>query len=99
MVVFAYQLGVDLLMQYTYSDLAVCFGCGIFIWLYIIFHVQSIFIATMSMLSIFASIPLSLILYNYVFRVNYFSLLHNLVIIIVLAIGADDIFVFNDMWK
>lgn len=86
-------------MEYTYKDMAICLLCGIFIWIYMVVHVKSIFIATMSMINIFMSIPISIIIYNYVFGIKYFALLHLLVIIIVLAVGADDIFVFNDMWK
>lgn len=39
---------------------------------------------------------MSLVIYHYAFGIEYFSLLHNLVIAVVLAVGADDIFVFND---
>ena len=99
LVVFAYKLGFELIYDYTYKDLAISLSCGVFIWLYVIFHVKSIFIASFAMLGIFMSIPISLVIYSYIFDIKYFALLHNLVIIIVLSIGADDIFVFNDMWK
>jgi predicted RND superfamily exporter protein len=86
-------------MNYTYSDLWLCLACGIFIWLYLVMHVKSVFIGSFAMLNVFMSIPLSIDLYYYLFGIEYFALLHNLVIIIVMGVGADDIFVFNDMWK
>lgn len=45
------------------------------------------------------SIPITLILYNYVFAIKYLSLLHILSILIVIALGTDDVFVFNDIWN
>jgi predicted RND superfamily exporter protein len=45
------------------------------------------------------SVPISLVVYKLVFGITYFSLLHILVILIILGIGADDIFVFHDAWE
>ena len=45
------------------------------------------------------SIPVTVVVYHYIFGIKYFALLHNLVIIIELAVGADDVFVLNDTWN
>ena len=52
----------------------------------------------MSLLNIFMSIPIALVIYTYVARVTYFSTLHISVFIIIIGIGSDDIFVFHDFW-
>ena len=68
-------------------------------FLYMTFHTGSIFISFISMLNIFMSIPVALVIYTYVMQVTYFSSLHLSVAIIIIGIGADDIFVFHDFWK
>ena len=45
------------------------------------------------------SFALTAFLYQGIFRIQYLSNLHNLVIFIVLGIAADDIFVFIEAWK
>lgn len=87
------------MMAYTYRDLLIAMFCGIFIWGYIAVHVRSIVLATIGVMQLFCCIPFALVIYHFVFNIYYFSLLHNLVIAIVLAVGADDIFVFNDNFK
>ena len=45
------------------------------------------------------SLPLAWFFYDNVFQIKYFSLLNILCLFLVLAIGADDIFVFMDAYK
>ena len=51
------------------------------------------------MLHISITIPVALVLYNYVLGINYFSSIHLSSLLIIIGIGADDIFVFHDTWK
>ena len=44
-------------------------------------------------------LPLAWLTYSYIFQIKYFDTLNVLCIFIVLAIGADDIFVFMDAYK
>jgi hypothetical protein len=44
------------------------------------------------------SIPITMVLYSKLFGVNYFSSIHIAVLIIIIGIGADDVFVFHDAW-
>ena len=37
-------------------------------------------------------------IFKYIFRIQYFCQLHIFVIIVIMGIGADDIFVFHDQW-
>jgi len=66
---------------------------------YMIIHTGSFFLSLISLLNIFMSIPVALVIYRYIFQVTYFSSLHLFVVIIIVGIGADDIFVFHDFWK
>lgn len=51
------------------------------------------------MAQIVLSIPLSLIVFKLFLGIEYFCALHIFVVIVILGIGADDVFVFDDMWK
>ena len=77
----------------------VTIGLAVFIWIYQTLHLKSMFLSSFALLNILMSIPITLILYNYVFSIKYLSLLHIMSILIVLALGTDDVFVFNDIWN
>lgn len=62
-------------------------------------HTRSFFLAVASLINIFMSIPIAICIYTYFFKVTYFSSLHLSIIIIIVGIGADDIFVFHDCWQ
>jgi predicted RND superfamily exporter protein len=65
---------------------------------YLSFHTKSTFLGLVSLINILMSIPVCLVIYNYVLRITYFSSLHLAVIFIVLGVGCDDVFVFHDFW-
>lgn len=66
--------------------------------LYMTFHMKSFFLAFFSIINLFFSIPVTLCIFHYIFGVTYFSVIHLSVLIIVIGIGADDVFVFHDFW-
>lgn len=68
-------------------------------FLYMTFHLQSLFFSILSLINIAASIPISILIYRYVLQYSYFTSLHLSVVIIVIGIGSDDVFVFHDFWK
>ena len=63
-----------------------------------IYHTNSVFLGIMSLMNIIMSVPINLIIYNYVLDVKYFSSIHIAALLIIIGIGADDIFVFHDFW-
>ena len=71
----------------------------IFVLLYFIFHLRSVFLATYSVLLIIFSFAVTQLLYREVLGIKFFATLHNLVIFIVLGISADNVFVLFDAWK
>lgn len=70
-----------------------------FVFLYFIFHLRSLFLAFIGISIILFSFSFTAIVCEGIFRVTYYSNLHSLVIFIVLGIAADDIFVFIDAWR
>lgn len=65
---------------------------------YMAIHLRSLFLATLNLLNIFMSVPLSLVAYRYIFQITYFSTLHLAIVFIALGIGCDDVLVFHDVW-
>lgn len=89
----------DVLMTETvYKDMSLTFACVGFIWVYMTFHLKSFFLSSMSMLNISMSIPVSLVIYKMIVGIEYFSVLNILIFLVVIGIGADNTFIFNDTW-
>ena len=72
---------------------------GLFVFCYIWFHLESLFMTCLGMLMIILSFPVSYLIYSGICRVEMNTTLNQLVIFIVLGIAADDIFVFCDAWR
>ena len=66
---------------------------------YMCFHMESVFLAFVSLLHVAMSIPVALVIYRYVLGITYWSNPHVSVLIVIIGVGADDIFVFHDIWK
>lgn len=69
------------------------------VFFYLRLMIGSWFLATVGMIEIFMSLPLAWFFFSYVLQIKYFSYLNVLCIFIVMAIGADDIFVFMDAYQ
>ena len=70
-----------------------------FVFVYLTFHLRSVFMSAFAMLNIILSFPLSLFFYKMIFQITFFSNLHILAVFIVLGIAADDVFAFMDAWN
>ncbi|KAJ9455055.1 Protein dispatched [Diplonema papillatum] len=70
-----------------------------FVYLYVQIHTSSFFLASLGMLQVLMPFPIAYFLYFTVFQVKGFYAFSTLSIYIMLAIGADDIFVFFDNWQ
>lgn len=71
----------------------------IFVFMYFIIHLRSLYLATVGISIILFSFCVTVCITEGILRVTYFSQLHSLAIFIVLGIAADDIFVFIDAWR
>ena len=70
-----------------------------FVFFYMAIHTESFFLASVGMMQILFSLPITYFFYRFVFQVPFYTQLHILTIFLVLGIGADDIFVLTDAWN
>lgn len=77
------------------KTLHVCLAC----LFYMIIHTRSVFLAVVSLANVLMCVPISLYIYNELFKIDYFSSMHLSVIIIIVGVGSDDVFVFHDNWQ
>lgn len=70
-----------------------------FVYCYLVFHLESIFLSTVGILLIIFSFPVTLIIVKGLLGVSYIGSLQIISIYIILGIGADDIFIFVDAWN
>ena len=80
-------------------DILLAFIAFFFVYLYIQIHTGSFLLATLGMIQVLMPFPLGYFVYSVIFQIKAFYGLSTLTVFIVLAIGADDIFVFMDSWE
>ena len=73
-------------------------GSFCFVFLYLTFHVKSVFLASGGMLEAVMSMPVAYLIYRGVFGISFFNALHIFSIYIILGTTADHIFLFTDTW-
>ena len=93
------QLIFDLILVILTADGLKAVGSFVAVFLYLRYMLGSWFLTAVGMFEIFMSLPLAWFSFSYIFQIKYFSFLNVLCIFIVIAIGADDIFVFMDAYK
>ncbi|XP_071502305.1 protein dispatched homolog 1-like [Diadema antillarum] len=90
---------IDLFREYILSDsVFIGVGCALvvlIIWIY----VGSFFITSMTIVGMLMSILVAYFLYKTVFRLPFFPYINILATVLIIGIGADDCFVFVDIWK
>jgi len=89
----------DVILQILTVDGLKAIASFMAVFFYLRIMLGSWFLTAVGMFEIFMSIPLSWLFFSYVFQIKYFSTLNTICIFIVIAIGADDIFVFMDAYK
>lgn len=88
----------EIQMDYIYQDMYMIVGTMCASIFYMTIHMKSFYLAFLSVINLFFAIPVTLVIYTYVVGVKYFSTIHVSVLIVVIGIGADDVFVFHDFW-
>ena len=81
------------------GDLLLTVGSLAFIFVIMVLHTGSFFLAGCGLLQVLLSFPVALCLYSVVFRIKLFGVLQVAGIFIILGIGADDIFILTDALK
>ena len=88
----------DIVIQIMY-DALFAVGSVFFIFGFIVYHTKSLWISTLAVFSILTSFLATNILYRVLLDYQYFGFFHVIAFFIILGIGADDLFVFLDVWK
>ena len=99
---FAYRselLWVEDVFNQAMKDVLCAVGSICFIFIFILIHTKSLWIAGFAILSIMTSFVTTNLIYRIVLDFRYIGFFHVLTLFIVLGIGADDIFVFYDVWR
>lgn len=89
----------DVTLDLLIHDILLVIGSVAFVFIYMWFHTQSCCLSFFGLLHIFASLPIAFLIYTYLFQIEPFYTLTFLSVYIILAIGADDVFVMVDAWK
>jgi len=96
---FMFTLFFDIIINILAADGMRAIASFVAVFFYLRIMLGSWFLTAVGMFEIFMSLPLSWLFYSYIFQIKYFSPLNVLAIFIVIAIGADDIFVFMDAYN
>ena len=70
-----------------------------FIFFLMLFHTRSLWITCFAVMSVMTSFIITNLIYNLVLRFLYLGFFHILSVFIILGIGADNFFVFYDIWR
>ena len=89
----------EFLFQQVIRDLVWLGGSLLFIFFVMLFHTRSLFITCFAIISIFFSFFTANLIYRFVLDYRHIGLMHVLALFIILGIGADDVFVFYDLWR
>ena len=81
------------------KDLQLAILSFVFICVFMWVQTGSVWITGWGIFSILSSFNIANLMYRIILDYRYFGVFHVLSIFIILGIGADDIFVFNDSWK
>lgn len=65
------------------------------IWLY----TTSLFLTIMTILCIFLALEISYFLYTFIFKISFFPFMNLLTIVIMIGVGADDMFIYCKVWS
>ena len=99
LVYWSYLLFVKDIAAQAAKEMLLTFGSLTFIFSFMVFHTKSLWISSFAVLSIGCSFLAANMIYRIVLGYAYFGLFHIIAMFIILGIGADDLFIFLDVWK
>ncbi len=94
-----FGLKYDLFASYLQEDTLYLGLSAIVVVIIIVLYVRSPFITAMTLLNMVMSIVLAYFAYKALFQLNFFPFVNIAATVLVIGIGADDTFVFIDIWK
>ena len=84
--------------KYLFHDLIYFVLAGLLIALFTLIYLLSFVLVIGTLVNIFLSFGFAYFLYHYVGQMVFFPFINLLALLILIAIGADDVFVFYDTW-
>lgn len=89
----------SLFEKYLISDSAwlgaACAVIFVAMWIY----TTSVFITVMAFLSMFWAVEVAYVLYTFVFKIKFFPYMNMVTLIVMVGIGADDLFIYCKVWR
>jgi len=85
-----------LIDQLILQDIALLFASFTLVFLYVGFHLQSLFLAGIAMLGIALSYPTTVFINRFIMQITVFNFINYIAVFVILGIAADDVFVFTD---
>ncbi|XP_048733211.1 protein dispatched homolog 1-like isoform X2 [Ostrea edulis] len=85
--------------QHLIADSVWLLISGIVIFLLLWLYSLSIFVTIMTFFMMFWSLEMAYLLYIMVFDISFFPYMNLVAVIIILAIGADDVFIYVKVWE
>ena len=89
----------DVLLQLVVPNLIRSVAPAVFVFLVVWLQTRAFIVAVATITEIFLSIASAVFFAAIVFQITWFTFEHMLVVYIILAVGADDVFVFFDTYK
>jgi hypothetical protein len=89
----------EVLLGTIIADSMLANAAILMVWSFLWLQTGSCFIATMGMIEIVLSLPCAYFIYRNIFQIHFFGWTNAMALFLVLAIGADDVFVFMDAYK
>ncbi|XP_050404674.1 protein dispatched homolog 1 isoform X2 [Patella vulgata] len=84
--------------EYLISDTKWLSAAGAVIFIFMWLYSSSIFITCMTFLAMFGSLEVAYFLYMFVFEIKFFPYMNMVTVIIMIGIGADDMFIYCKVW-
>lgn len=88
----------DLFHHYLAKDSLWISVSAVLIFLIVWIFTGSIFITIMTFVTMFFSLELAYFAYEFVFKIKFFPYMNLVTVLLVIAIGADDVFVYSKIW-
>ncbi|CAM9109747.1 unnamed protein product, partial [Heterosigma akashiwo] len=89
----------EIFLVIVQTDFTWAIGSMFFVFLYMTFHMRSLFLAFNGILQVIFSFIPGFFIFRVVITCTYFQSLHLLAIFVILGIGADSVFVFSDAFN
>ena len=89
----------DLFIYYMINDMVYFLLAMVVIIIILAFYLKSCIMVTVTVLNVLFSITVAYFFYHVVFRFEFFPFVNLMVILLLIAICADDIFVMYDSWE